>query len=233
MEEELNRLRRKNDELEAENTRQKDDLRVVAELLVRLRQLVSPSQQLPTRDDDIESLVSSQIGELHDGLTNSEKARIELEEERDRLRTELKYLHERAQISLQTLEQAQKQLAETRARLEQLQRDVAALRQVVEHVERMADGNFGRGVDQLRKREYGVAVESMTAAIRLTPWDARFYYFRGLAHYKHGKLKEAEEDVKKGAALERERGSSGAAISKALEFIQGADRQWLESFRPK
>lgn len=50
------------------------------------------------------------------------------------------------------------------------------------------------GKETFDKKEYQAAVEHYSRAIAMSPFEAMLYFNRGMAFYKSGKLKEAEED---------------------------------------
>jgi hypothetical protein len=92
---------------------------------------------------------------------------------------------------------------------------------------------FSRGFTEFFAGSLADSVETMNAAIRLNPRDARYRYLRALAHYRLKNMELAEDDAKEGSALERQDSPRLYDINRALLRIQGAERLWLESFRPK
>lgn len=62
--------------------------------------------------------------------------------------------------------------------------------------------------------------------------DPRWYYFRGLAALKLGRLDEAEADFSEGAILEA-RSQGNWPVSQSLERVQGAERLQLERHRAR
>jgi tetratricopeptide (TPR) repeat protein len=50
------------------------------------------------------------------------------------------------------------------------------------------------GKVSLRKKDYQTAIDKYSKAIEMSPFEASSYYSRGVALYKSGKVKEAEED---------------------------------------
>ena len=71
----------------------------------------------------------------------------------------------------------------------------------------------------------------MTAAIAAGSRDPRVYYFHGLAYLKFGRTPEAEMDFRKGAELESRDVNKYYNVGRALERVQGSDRQLLETYR--
>jgi len=71
----------------------------------------------------------------------------------------------------------------------------------------------------------------LTAAIAAGSRDPRVFYFRGLAYLKFGRTSEAEMDFQKGAELESRDINKYYNVGRALERVQGSDRQLLETYR--
>ncbi len=90
---------------------------------------------------------------------------------------------------------------------------------------------YGKGVHEYFSGDYAKAFEQMTAAIAAGSRDPRVYYFRGLAYLKLGRTPEAEMDFRKGAELESRDVNKYYNVGRALERVQGSDRQLLESYR--
>lgn len=79
--------------------------------------------------------------------------------------------------------------------------------------------------------DYGAALDAFGAAIERNPRDARYYYFRALAHRRQGNQEKAALDAKEGWMLERQEMPTTYEVSQALERIQGSDRFWLQAQR--
>ena len=95
---------------------------------------------------------------------------------------------------------------------------------------------FSDGLDQVNKGEYNAAIDSFSNAIKLYRWDARYFYYRGIARHRSnlpGDAQKAIRDVQRGAALERHNMPDVDQIYRALERVQYKTRNWVESFRPK
>jgi tetratricopeptide (TPR) repeat protein len=90
---------------------------------------------------------------------------------------------------------------------------------------------YGKGVQEYFSGDYTKAFEQLTSAIASGSRDPRVYYFRGLAYLKFGKKPEAEMDFRKGAELESRDVNKYYNVGRALERVQGTDRQLLESYR--
>lgn len=63
-------------------------------------------------------------------------------------------------------------------------------------------GQVQSGSDSLRKEDYQQAITQFTRAIGMSPFEAMLYFNRGIALYKSGKMKEAEEDFDKALVLD-------------------------------
>jgi tetratricopeptide (TPR) repeat protein len=90
---------------------------------------------------------------------------------------------------------------------------------------------YGKGVHEYFSADYAKAFEQLTAAIAAGSRDPRVFYFRGLAYLKLGRTPEAEMDFRKGAELESRDVNKYYNVGRALERVQGSDRQLLESYR--
>jgi tetratricopeptide (TPR) repeat protein len=96
----------------------------------------------------------------------------------------------------------------------------------------LAEAHFGDGLRRFAARRYADAEEDFLAAIEADSQDARYYYYLGLARLAQGKRNEAIYDFEQGARLEDAGRPGRAAVSEALERIQGAPRQTLNRYRP-
>jgi tetratricopeptide (TPR) repeat protein len=90
---------------------------------------------------------------------------------------------------------------------------------------------YGKGVHAYFAGDYGKALERLSAAAGAGSRDPRVYYFCGLTYLKLGKAAEAQMDFRKGAQLETRDLNRYYNVGRALERVQGADRQMLESYR--
>jgi tetratricopeptide (TPR) repeat protein len=59
------------------------------------------------------------------------------------------------------------------------------------------------GKAALDKKEYASAIRHYSKAIEISPFEAMQYFNRGIARYKSGKMKDAEEDFDKTLVLDR------------------------------
>ena len=90
---------------------------------------------------------------------------------------------------------------------------------------------YDKGVHEYFSGDYTKAFNQLTAAIAAGSRDPRVYYFRGLAYLKFGRTAEAEMDFRKGAELESRDVNKYYNVGRALERVQGSDRQLLETYR--
>jgi tetratricopeptide (TPR) repeat protein len=90
---------------------------------------------------------------------------------------------------------------------------------------------YGKGVQEYYSSDYVKAYEWLTTAIGAGSRDPRAFYFRGLAYLKLGRTPDAEVDFRKGAELESKDLNKYYNVGRAIERIQGQDRQLLESYR--
>ena len=91
---------------------------------------------------------------------------------------------------------------------------------------------YGDGVHSFYAGNFQQSHEYLTQVVDIGTDDPRVYYFRGLSALRLGSQTEANEDFKKGATFEAERGNT-RSVSRALERIQGPDRLLLEQSRSK
>jgi hypothetical protein len=90
---------------------------------------------------------------------------------------------------------------------------------------------YGKGVEEYFSGDYTKAFEQLSAAIAAGSHDPRVFYFRGLAYLKFGRTAEAKMDFQKGAGLESRDVNKYYNVGRALERVQGSDRQLLETYR--
>jgi tetratricopeptide (TPR) repeat protein len=90
---------------------------------------------------------------------------------------------------------------------------------------------YDKGVHEYFSGDYTKAFEQLTAAIAAGSRDPRVFYFRGLAYLKFGRTSEAKMDFQKGAELESRDVNKYYNVGRALERVQGSDRQLLETYR--
>jgi hypothetical protein len=96
----------------------------------------------------------------------------------------------------------------------------------------IAEKHYSAGLNFYTARRYADAEKELLAAIENDNGDARYYYFLGLARLAQGK-RDAAEDFDAGARLEREGRPDRAAVSTALERVQGAARRRLNAVRER
>ena len=92
---------------------------------------------------------------------------------------------------------------------------------------------YGTGVHAYFAGDYRRAYELLTSAIgpNSTSRDPRMYYFCALTFLRLGRDDEAKQDFQQGAKLEMTNTDQTYNISRALERVQGAERQHLEQYR--
>ncbi len=90
---------------------------------------------------------------------------------------------------------------------------------------------YGRGVHAYFAGDTTRANENLTAAIDAGSRDPRAFYFRGLAQQRGGDCFGAESDFQQAAALEVMDSDGFYHVGRALERIQGRQRQIIESYR--
>src|SRR5262249_31241234 len=83
-----------------------------------------------------------------------------------------------------------------------------------------AEKAYASGLNFYAKKKYAEAEREFLAAIELDNGDARYYYFLGLARLVQGN-RDGYEDFDVAARLERLGRPDSAAVSKALERVQG------------
>jgi tetratricopeptide (TPR) repeat protein len=91
---------------------------------------------------------------------------------------------------------------------------------------------YAAGLNFFFNRNYANAEKELIAAIENDNADARYYYFLGLARLAQGK-REAYEDFDQGARLEQLGRPDTAAVSSALERVQGQLRRVLNGIRTR
>jgi len=96
----------------------------------------------------------------------------------------------------------------------------------------MAEAHYGEGLRHYFAQRYDDAEKEFADAVKNESQDARYYYFLGLTHLAL-KKNEAYEDFAHGAMLENRGRPTRAAVSTALERIQGPVRTILNEARDK
>ena len=95
-----------------------------------------------------------------------------------------------------------------------------------------AEQFYASGLGFFNARKYASAEKEFLAAVENDKADARYYYFLGLSRLAQGS-REAYEDFEQGARLERQNKPGRAAVSAALERVQGAMRSRLNEARSR
>jgi tetratricopeptide (TPR) repeat protein len=97
-----------------------------------------------------------------------------------------------------------------------------------------AELHFANGLRHYFDRRYSESETDLLEAVRYNDQDARYQYFLGLARLpQQGKRDLALEDFRLAARLEIQNRPSRAAVSVALERIQGPPRRVLDEVRQK
>jgi hypothetical protein len=73
------------------------------------------------------------------------------------------------------------------------------------------------------------ALERFSAAVERDSQDAATWYYKALTERSLGKLTEAKESARRGAALETLNRTANSQVGLALERVQGPDRKFLRS----
>jgi tetratricopeptide (TPR) repeat protein len=96
----------------------------------------------------------------------------------------------------------------------------------------MAEAHYGAGIRHYFNKRYSDAEKEFALAIKNESQDARYHYFLGLSRLAQDK-NEAYEDFAEGALLEARGRPSRAAVSVALERVQGPVRTLINAARDK
>jgi hypothetical protein len=96
----------------------------------------------------------------------------------------------------------------------------------------LSERHYGSGLNFFYARKYADAEREFLSAIESDSSDARYYYYLGLSRLAQGK-REAAEDFDQGARLEQAGRPDRAAVSAALERIQGRMRRELNDVRDR
>jgi hypothetical protein len=96
----------------------------------------------------------------------------------------------------------------------------------------LAEKHYAAGVNFYFARNYRSAEKELLAAIENDSQDARFFYYLGLARLLQNK-RGAAEDFDQGARLEAQGRPAPAAVSAALERVQGPARRRVNEARTR
>jgi tetratricopeptide (TPR) repeat protein len=94
----------------------------------------------------------------------------------------------------------------------------------------VGERHYAAGVNHFFARRYRDAEKELVAAVESDNGDARYFYFLGLARLAQGK-RDGYQDFDDGARLERDGRPGQAAVSAALERVQGSLRGALNAVR--
>jgi hypothetical protein len=86
---------------------------------------------------------------------------------------------------------------------------------------------YSRARSDYRDGRLAQALDSISRAVEQNAQDARFWYMKALVERALGRADAAEGSAQRGAAVELLNRPSASEIGLALEFVQGAERQWL------
>ncbi len=95
-----------------------------------------------------------------------------------------------------------------------------------------AEKHYAAGLRWFNNREYAKAEKEFFTAVEQDSQDARYYYYLGLSHLVQGD-RDALEDFEQGARLEQQDRPPRAAVSAALERVQGPARLQLNNVRDR
>ena len=95
-----------------------------------------------------------------------------------------------------------------------------------------AEKHYAAGLRRYNDREYAKAEKEFFTAVEQDGQDARYYYYLGLSQLMQGD-RDAFEDFAQGARLEQQDRPSCAAVSAALERVQGPARLRLNAVRDR
>jgi len=94
-----------------------------------------------------------------------------------------------------------------------------------------AEKHFAAGLNFYFDRDYLNAEKEFLLTIENDSQDARFFYFLGLSRLAQNRRRDAYADFGQGALLEQLNRPSSAAVSEALERVQGPTRLLVNAFR--
>ncbi len=92
--------------------------------------------------------------------------------------------------------------------------------------------HYAAGLQWYNDHEYDKAEKEFVTAVEHDGQDARYYYYLGLSRLLQGD-RDAYEDFEQGARLERQDRPARAAVSAALERVQGEPRERLNAIRDR
>ena len=95
-----------------------------------------------------------------------------------------------------------------------------------------AEKHFAAGLHWYNERDYAKAEKEFFTSVEQDGQDARYYYYLGLAQLMLGD-RDAFEDFEQGARLESQNRPPRAAVSAALERVQGPARARLNGVRDR
>jgi hypothetical protein len=95
-----------------------------------------------------------------------------------------------------------------------------------------AERHYAAGLNFYFGRNYANAEKELVAAVENDNSDARYFYFLGLSRLAQGN-RDGYEDLDQGARLERQGRPDRAAVSAALERIQGPLRRTVNAVRTR
>jgi len=96
-----------------------------------------------------------------------------------------------------------------------------------------AEKHFAAGLNFYFDRAYANAEKEFLLTVENDGQDARYFYFLGLSRLARNRRRDASADFEAGAMLERLNRPSPAAVSEALERIQGPTRRIVNEVRER
>jgi hypothetical protein len=154
-----------------------------------------------------------------------ERAERRLTDERQRMQREIDQLKRELSKVRHDRDRYLQRYKNAKARVAQFEADKARHESV---------SCYNRGRAELAKNDCASAVKSFTAAIELYPYDARYFYLRGIARRQTGDQaagEQAKSDADRGRRLESCDSPQPGVVDQALEYLQADKRSWLDGQR--
>jgi tetratricopeptide (TPR) repeat protein len=218
-----------------ENQHLKSSVQAVAVKLEAPQALRDPAQLLAAVDQALAAhkATTARASQLQEDVARSqEQARTAKEQ----ATTATLALQSQLRTTREQLALKEKQLKETVAKADQLERSLHTTRKALVSaapaLETPAHVSYAKGLAAFQHQRYPEAAEAFQAAIQADAKDARYHYYLGLARWSLGKREAAAGDFQEGSRLERENKPSQVFIQLALERIEGEQLAVLNRYRP-